>query len=62
VIIILHVIVGNKRTLFNVLVFERSEPFQSRLKQIPRGMQAVLCDIEGMGYRGNVDGEEDEGS
>jgi len=62
VIIILHVIVGNKRTLFNVLVVERSEPFQNRLNQIPRGMQAVLCDIEGMGYRRDVDGEEGEGS
>jgi len=25
-------------------------------------MQAVLCDIEGMGYRGDIDGEGDEGS
>jgi len=58
----LYVIVVNKRTIFNVLVVEGSEPFQSRLKRIPRGMQAVLCDIEGMGYRGDVDREGHEGS
>jgi len=54
--------VGNNRTLFNVLVVKRSEPFQSRLKQILRGIQTVLCDIEGMGYSGNVGREGDEGS
>jgi len=37
--------------------------FKAASSGIPRGMQAVLCDIEGMGYRGDVDGwEGHEGS